>query len=585
MNQRMDSIKRVFALCKAQKSKLTMSVIFSIIGFLLSLVPFYIVYMVIKALIADILTLNQLTQYAVVALITIVLRVYMLAKSSEYSHIVAFNVLYKLRKDTSEKIMRLPLGYFSGVSAGVLKKTINEDIEKLELFIAHNIPEISGAIVTPVLTTIYMFFMDWRMGIAAVLMIPLMFLAMSLSFKGSDTLMVEYYESSKQMNASIVEYVVGMPVIKAFGRSMSSYKKLTEYIRKYAKFEYDWGVASTPYMTMVSMIAEIGVITIFPVGLYLSYRGILEPEMLLLFILLGIGYAAPLMKLMMFMGMFGQISKGEEAIHALLTEKELNASGREKISAYDISFENVTFSYDERVILDDLSINFEPGQITALIGPSGAGKTTIGRLIPRFWDVDMGSIKIGGKNIKSLDNQNLMENVSFVFQDVFLFNTSIMNNIRMGKPNASDEEVYAAAKQAQCHDFVSKLDDGYQTLVGEKAVKLSGGEKQRIALARAILKDAPIVIFDEATSAADPENEDKIQEALNKLIKDKTVIVIAHRLSSITEANKIVIIDSGKAVAQGNHKSLLEQSKIYQNMWFAHIGSEEWSIMGGEKVV
>ncbi len=585
MNQRMDSIYRVFELCKEQKSKLTISVIFSVIGFLLSLVPYYIAYLVIKELIADTLTVQQLTQYSGVALCVILLRVYMLAKSSKFSHIVAFNVLYKLRKETSEKIMKLPLGYFSNVSAGALKKTINEDIEKLELFIAHNIPEISGAIVTPVLTTVYMFFMDWRMGIAAVLMIPLMFLTMSFVFKGSDELMKDYYDSSQKMNSSIVEYVVGMPVIKAFGRGMSSYKQLTQYIRKYAKFEYDWGVASTPYMTIVSMIAEIGVITIFPIGLYLSYIGVLEPEMLLLFILLGIGYAAPLMKIMMFMGMFGQIAKGEEAIHALLTEKELDSTGTEKIEDYDIVFENVTFSYDDRVIIDDLNLNINPGEITALIGPSGAGKTTIGRLIPRFWDVNKGAIKIGGKNIKEIENSNLMENVSFVFQEVFLFNTTIMDNIRMGKPSASDVEVYQAAKQAQCHDFVSNLDEGYQTIVGQKAVKLSGGEKQRIALARAILKDAPIVIFDEATSAADPENEDKIQVALNKLIKGKTVIVIAHRLSSITDANKIVIIDRGKAVVQGTHQSLLEESTTYQKMWSAHIGADEWTITGGELVV
>lgn len=585
MNQRMDSVRRVFAMCKMQKSKLTVSVIFSIVGFLLSLVPFYVAYLVVKDLMIDQLSLNLLLTYTGVALLSIFLRVYMLAKSSEFSHIVAFNVLYQLRKDTSDKIMRLPLGYFSNISAGELKKLINEDIEKLELFIAHNIPEISGAIVTPVFTTIYMFVMDWRMGLAAIILIPLMFGAMALTFKDSNTLMADYYKASQKMNASIVEYVVGMPVIKAFGQSMSSYKQLTSYIRDYAKFEYDWGIASIPYMTIVAMIAEIGVVTIFPIGLLLTYNGVLNPEMLLLFLLLGIGYATPLMKLMMFMGMFGQISKGEEGIHQLLSEKELNNDGIQVIDKYDIALKDVTFSYDDRIIINNLSLKMNPGEITALIGPSGAGKTTIGRLIPRFWDVDEGGIYIGGKNIKDIENSNLMSNVSFVFQDVFLFNVSIMDNIRMGRPNASDEEVYKAAMQAQCFDFVSAFDEGFNTIVGPKSSKLSGGEKQRIALARAILKDAPIVIFDEATSAADPENEDRIQAALNKLIKGKTVIVIAHRLSSIVNANKIAIIDKGKVVAEGTHESLLESSNIYENMWNAHIGSEEWTISGGDKNV
>lgn len=586
MNRRMASIKRVLKLCKTQQSKMNISIIFSIIGFLLSLIPYYIVYLVLRCIMADTLTYDMLLTYVGFAFVSILCRVYMLATSSKFSHQVAFKVLYQLRIAAAEKIMKLPLGYFDNVGAGDLKKIMNEDIEKLELFIAHNIPEISGAIVTPIFTTIYMFLMDWRMGLAAILVIPLMFIAISLSFKGSDELMKDYYNASQKMNVSIIEYVAGMPVIKTFGRTMSSYKNLSKYIRDYAKFEYDWGRDSAPFMAIVSMISDVGVITIFPIGIFLSYKGMLSPEMLLLFMLLGIGYAVPLMKLMNFVGVFGPISMGEEAIYNLLNAKELiDYGGKEKIDDYDINFKDVVFSYDDRVILDGMNLEIKAGEITALIGPSGAGKTTIGRLIPRFWDVNQGQILIGGKNIKHIDSNNLMENVSFVFQDVFLFNTTIMDNIRIGKPNATDEEVYESAKQAQCHNFISDLDQGYETLVGQKAVKLSGGEKQRIALARAILKDAPIVIFDEATSAADPENEDKIQGALNKLIKGKTVIVIAHRLTSIIEANKIAIIDKGKVVAQGQHETLLETSQVYQKMWFAHIGSEAWTINGGENIV
>jgi len=585
MNQKMDSIKRVFSLCKIEIGKMYTSIVLSILGYIVSLVPFFVVYKVMTEMVNDTLTYESMLNYSLVAFSSIIAKVYFLAKSTELSHIVAYRVLHKLRLDVADKIVKLPLGYFNKTGAGELKKIMNEDIEKLEILIAHNIPEISGAVAAPLFTIVYIFFLDWRMGVGALLVVPLMFIGLKLMFSNVDSLMTAHYESSKKMNASILEYVNGMTVIKAFGRTMSSYENLTKSIRDFAKFSNKWSNDTVQYMSLVSVIAEVGVVTIFPFAMFLTYKGTIEPEMLLQILLLGFGYAMPLTKFMTFMGFFSQIAKGEEGIYQLLTEKELEVSSKKEIiDAYDICFKNVDFSYEDRKIIDDFSLKFNAGEITALIGPSGAGKTTIGRLIPRFWDVNSGAVEIGGKNIVDIDNENLMKNVSFVFQDVFLFNTSIKQNIKMGKIDATDEEIVEAAKLAQCHDFISKLELGYETPVGERAVKLSGGEKQRIALARAILKDAPIVIFDEATSAADPENEDKIQAALNKLIKGKTVIVIAHKLSTIVDADKIVIVDNGKAVDQGKHQDLLEKSAIYKNMWNAYNGIDEWILSGGENI-
>ncbi|MCL0043824.1 ATP-binding cassette domain-containing protein [Peptococcaceae bacterium] len=292
------------------------------------------------------------------------------------------------------------------------------------------------------------------------------------------------------------------------------------------------------------------------------------------------------MKLMMFMSMFAHIAKGEEEIHKLLSEKSLvEPKNPQNPAGYAIEFVNVDFAYEERQILNKVSFVAKQNEITALVGPSGAGKTTIARLIPRFWDVDAGEIKIGGVNIKNIPTAKLMEMISFVFQDVFLFNVSIKDNIKFGKDGASDEEIIAAAKAAQCHDFITQLPDGYDTVVGQRGTKLSGGEKQRIALARAILKDAPIIIFDEATSATDPENEDKIQAAVSKLIKDKTVIVIAHNLSTIVDVNQIILIENGRVVKCGKHLELLKESSSYKNMWETYVKFNELTLAGGEASV
>lgn len=582
MNEK-DSIKRLTKLCLTESNKMIVAIIFAMISFTISIIPYYMVYRVITELLIENPQINQIINYSIIAFVAIIIRITFFAIATTISHGAAFDILYKLRVQIAEKLLTLPLGYFSNKDIGAIKKTINEDVEKLELYIAHNVPEIIGAITLPIVTTIFLFFMDWRMTLATIAIIPLMMVFYGFTFKGVEVLMPKYNELLIKMNAAIIEYTNGMQVIKAFGLTASSYKKLSESCLEYGEFEADWGKATYKYFNVVSMLVNSGVIIILPVGMFFYLTGTLSMSLFILFLLVGLGYSQPLVKLITFMQIIAHMSKGEEEIHKLLNEKSLEEpQNPQNPIGHNIEFVKVDFAYEDKQILNEVSFVAKQNEITALVGPSGAGKTTIARLIPRFWDVHAGEIKIGGVNIKNMSTEKLMDMVSFVFQDVFLFNVSIKDNIRFGKDGANDEEVLSAAKAAQCHEFIIKLPNGYDTLVGQRGTKLSGGEKQRIALARAILKDAPIIIFDEATSATDPENEDKIQEAVSKLIKNKTVIVIAHNLSTIIDANRIILVENGKTEKYGKHSKLLEESNTYKNMWEKHVKSNELILVGGK---
>ncbi len=577
-----ESVKRLTKLCLTESNKMIVAIILAMLSFTISIVPYYMIYRVVSELTKANPQMEPIINYAVIAMVAIVIRITFFAAATTMSHRAAFAILYKLRIQMAEKLVTLPLGYFANKDLGATKKTINEDVENLEGYIAHNVPEIIGALTLPVVTTIFLFFMDWRMALATIAIIPLIFIFYGLTFKGSGKLTPKYTALLIKMNAAIIEYTNGMQVIKAFGLTASSYKKLSETCLEYGEFEADWAKITYKYFTVVETLVLSGVVIIFPAGMFFYINGTLSLEMFILFLLIGLGYSQPLMKLLMFMNMFGMLSKGEEEIHKLLSEKSLTEPKTPQNPAdYTIEFVNVNFAYEERQILNKVSFLAKQNEITALVGPSGAGKTTIARLIPRFWDVNAGEIKIGGVNIKNISSTKLMDMVSFVFQDVFLFNVSIKDNIRFGKDDASEEEIIAAAKAAQCHDFITKLPGGYKTVAGQRGTKLSGGEKQRIALARAILKDAPIIIFDEATSATDPENEDKIQVAVSKLIKDKTVIIIAHNLSTTIDANQIILIENGQIIKKGKHLDLLTESNTYNNMWEAHVKSNELTLAGG----
>ncbi|MCL0069328.1 ABC transporter ATP-binding protein/permease [Dehalococcoidia bacterium] len=582
MDEVSDSMKRLTKLCLTQSGKMIAAIVLLIISSTIFIVPYYMVYRIIAEITQGQPALNQIINYAVITLSAIVVSITFFALGTIMSHRAAFEILYKLRVRIAEKLLALPLGYFVNKDSGAIKKTINEDIEKLELFIAHNVPEIIGGLTLPIVTTIFVFFMDWRMALATLAIIPLIFIFYSIAWKGGDKLLPEYTRLLNKMNAAIIEYTHGMQVIKAFRLTASTYKNLSESCLGYAQFEVNWNKATYKYVSIIEILILSGVAIIFPAGMFFYITGTLPLEMFILFLLIGMGYSQPLMKLMLFVCQFSQLAEGEKEMHKLLTEKSLPEPKKPRSpNHYTIEFADVDFSYEERQILNKVSFIAKQNEITALVGPSGAGKTTIARLIPRFWDVDAGEITIGGINVKDIPTSELMGMISFVFQDVFLFNVSIRDNIRFGKDTATDDEIIEAAKAARCHDFIVKLPNGYDTIAGQRGTKLSGGEKQRISLARAILKDAPIIIFDEATSATDPENEDKIQEAVSKLIKDKTVIVIAHNLSTIAHANQVILIQNGQIIGSGKHPELLTASNTYKNMWETYVKSNELALAGG----
>lgn len=498
------------------------------------------------------------------------------------SHIAAFNILYELRMALARKLVRLPMGFFTRKTSGEIKKVMSEDVERIELFVAHHIPDITNAVVFPVLLLGYLFYSDWRLALVAlaVYVVALFFLGRTMSTGARKDGYQSYNNALAQMNGSIVEYVRGIQVVKVFNRSTNAFERLTRDINDYKdlalKITYDYAPNYIRFYTAISS----GLLFLIPVSIYLlmhaeSYSAYVPT--VLLFIILGGGMFFPMLKAMWIGGLVSQNEAGVAQIDAILDKDEIHEPTEAKYpSDSSIEFRGVSFGYEDSLVLRDVSFAAPVGSVTALVGPSGAGKTTVAMLTARFWDVTSGEILIGGVSIKDIAVEKLMNNIAFVFQDNTLFFDTIEENIRMGNNTATHEQVVEAAKAAQCHEFIEKLENGYSTLVGEGGTYLSGGEQQRIALARAILKDAPIVLLDEATAYADPENEGKILESFSHLIRNKTVLVIAHRLSTITDADQILLINEGTVEERGRHEELLAREGHYKRMWDSYTQSREW---------
>jgi ATP-binding cassette subfamily B protein len=544
----------------------------------MGLVPFILVYLIAISLFNPPINQAYIWKLVLASLVAIVLKWSLLGISGILSHTAAFNVLYNIRVKLAEKFGTLPLGYFNDHSSGALKKVMNEDVEYLEIFIAHGIPDIIGTIATLVLTTAYLFTVDWRMTLAALVGIPVAILAQILIFRDVQSLLKGYYEAMNRMNETIIEYVQGIAVIKAFTQTAESFDKYKNSVNDYQDYEERWALQTLFPWTLFIVSLNANILVILPVGAWLLLTGSLSIPTLILFLLLGLGICAPLFKFLQSAETTVRTQEGLKRFHEIMNEPPILESEK-AISPSDltIEFKDVYFSYQDKEVLHGISFVIPPNSVTALVGPSGSGKTTIARLIPRFWDVTKGEICIGGSNIKDLKTEVLMSKIAFIFQEVVLFNDTICENIRMGNPNASFEDVIAAAKFANCHEFIEALLDGYQTVIGEKGVKLSGGQKQRISIARAILKDAPIVILDEATAFVDPENEAQIQQAISTLVKQKTLLIIAHRLSTITEADQILVVNEGEIIGQGRHEDLVTTNELYRKMWDAHVTARGWS--------
>lgn len=502
------------------------------------------------------------------------------------SHIAAFNILYEIRMQLVQKMVRLPLGFFSRRASGELKKIMSDDVERIELFIAHHIPDIVTALLFPLILVSYMFAVDWRLAIVVLAVLAMAFYVMGRMYTGKKIREVSkrYVETLGRMNASIVEYIRGIQVVKTFTESTNAYRKLNDDIKEYRKSANEVNVQYQPTYVGFLTILSSALLFIIPVAVWLlvgsaSYATFVP--VLLMFLFFGVAVFFPVLKLLWIGSFLNQNNMGVQKIDDILYMDEIEEPDipRHPKDA-SVEFRNVSFAYDTTPILKAISFISHPGTITALVGPSGAGKSTVAMLAARFWDVQSGEILIGGVPVKEIPTSVLMDNVAFVFQDNMLFFDTIEENIRMGNKTATFEEVARAACAAQCHEFIESLPNGYQTLVGEGGIYLSGGEAQRIALARAILKDSPIILLDEATAFADPENEGKILAAFSHLIKGKTVLVIAHRLSTITNADRILYVDKGVIAEQGTHEQLLALKGEYARMWETYNRAKRWTIGG-----
>jgi len=469
---------------------------------------------------------------------------------------------------------------------------MDENIESIEGFIAHQLPDFVGALVAPVAMIFILLGVDWRFGIVTLLGIVLGFVVQFLGFNGeAKEKMHKFQKSQENMNGASVEYVRGMSVIKAFNQTANSFKRLSKSITDYTSFVLEYALGWQNCMPAFTTIINNIYLLLIPVGIFIGmnttdYRS--YSLTFIFYLVLVPAISGVLNKIMYISESFTQIDGNIERMDEILNIPVLPESGaKTELSSYNINFEHVTFSYEEDktvMALEDVSFMAKQGEITAIVGPSGGGKSTIANLISRFWDVSGGSIKIGDTDIRNIPLDDFMKKVSFVFQDTFLFKQSIFDNIKIGNPAATAQQIIEAAKAAQCHDFISKLPDGYKTVVGTKGIHLSGGERQRIAIARAIIKDAPVIVLDEATAFSDPENEYLIQKAFEKLVRNKTVVIIAHRLSTIRNANQILVMEKGRLVEQGTHDGLVQRSGRYAQMWNSYTESINWKI-GTRKAV
>jgi ATP-binding cassette subfamily B protein IrtA len=578
------TFKILWFLIKQQKLKISLSALLSVLSAGLTLVPLIIVCHIATVLMEPPpYDQGHIYLMAGLAILAVAIRFLCTGASAMFSHIAAYDLLYAIRVRILNHLGHLPLGYFQEQNSGTLKKIMGEDVERMELFLAHHIPDLTSSIVLPVITLIYLFTQDLGLALAALAPLFLAILVQSYSYRGYQPRLEQWQNALARMNASIIEYVQNIRVIKAFNQTVGSYARFKSSLDDFYGVIHSWANVGIRGYTLFQLLISAGLYFIFPVGIWLFLGGNVEIPTLVLFLLLGVGFMAPLNKLVRFAGEISLMGSGVNRIVEVLDEKPLTEPSSAQIpQEYSVEFQDVTFAYGDNEVLHNISFTAEQGKITALVGPSGAGKTTVAQLIPRFWDVPSGRILIGGVDIKNIPTHEVMKQASFVFQDVFLFNDTVTENIRMSSSRGvTDEEVMAAARAAQAHAFISGLPQGYQTQLGERGARLSGGEKQRIAIARAILRDTPIVIMDEATAFADPQNEARIQTALSELMRRKTVIIIAHRLSTITEVDKIVVLDKGRVVGEGRHEELLKKQPLYRAMWQAHTAASEWDLGTG----
>ena len=582
----MSVFKRLTPYMQSRKILFPFALLFSALSAIAGMIPFIYVWFIVRELFTATgnISYDTVKHYAIIAVIFSAASVLLYFAALVCSHLVAFRVEGNIRRFTIKKLLMLPLGFFDRNPSGRIRKILDDNATVTHTFIAHELPDLSGTLIIPIAALVLLFVFDWRLGIASIVPIAYAIVTLGTKMNKSKDFMQKYMKSLEDMNTEAVEYVRGIPVVKVFQQTIYSFKNFYNTIEDYHKmvvaYSSSWKFIMCSYTTLINGVALLLVPTAI---LIITNSGNIAATIidLMLYILVTPVFSQNIMRSMYLSQALNNASIAINSIESLTNYPNLaEPTNPQQIKNFDIEFKNVDFTYPgtENQVLKGISFSIKEGQTVALVGASGGGKSTIAKLVPRFFDVTGGEILIGGAPIKEIPKEVLMKKTSFVFQNTRLFKKSILENVRYGTPEASIESVNKALDLAQCREIIDRLPEGINTVIGTKGTYLSGGEQQRIVLARAILKNAPIVVLDEATAFADPENEHLIQKALQTLSKGKTVLMIAHRLTSIVNADQILVVQGGEIVERGTHKELVEKGGIFAKMWKDYQQSVTWTI-------
>lgn len=586
-------LKKVFEYAGPHKKDLYSATFIVLLSVLMGVLPFVLAYQVISPLVmGNAIDTGYVSIWVIGVLICLVLQAVLYGWGLDVSHKAAYNTLLRLRTSLQKRFEQLPLGFIQDKGTGTIKKLFVDDVDSLEVLLAHSLPEGIANLMIPLAVYIAMFFIDWKLALLSLASIPISFAAMMIMYSVGMKKMGPYYMAGQKMNNTIIEYINGMEVVKVFNKDAESYERFRKDISDYRDYTLEWYKAAWPWMAIYSSLLPCTIILTLPLGAWFVLCGFSTLPDLILVLCLSLSIGIPLLKSLSFLPTMPQLNYKLAALEQVLETAPLQQTDAAFHGKnYDICFDHITFGYEKSQlgpdgqpmvtmdeVIHDISFTAKAGQKTALVGESGSGKSTLAKLLIHYYDPQQGSISIGGQKITEMSLEALNSQVSYVAQDQYLFNTSLLENIRMGRPDATDEEVLEAAKKAQCLEFLEKLPQGIHSMAGDAGKMLSGGQRQRISLARAILKNAPIIVLDEATAYADPENEEKMEAAIEELVKGKTLFVIAHKLPAIMNADQICVIEHGKLAATGTHAELLATCEEYKKLWKASQDSAEWKV-------
>lgn len=585
--------KKVFEYAGPHKKDLYGATFIVLLSVLMGVLPFVLAYQVISPLVmGESVDSGYVSMRVAGVLVCLVLQAILYGWGLDVSHKAAYNTLLRLRTSLQKRFEQLPLGFIQDKGTGTIKKLFVDDVDSLEVLLAHSLPEGIANLMIPLAIYVAMFFIDWKLALLSLASIPVSFAAMMIMYSVGMKKMGPYYMAGQKMNNTIIEYINGMEVVKVFNKDAESYERFRKDVSDYRDYTLEWYKAAWPWMAIYSSLLPCTIILTLPVGAWFVLRGFSSLPDLILILCLSLSIGIPLLKSLGFLPTMPQLNYKIAALEQVLETAPLRQTEAAfHGNSHDICFDHVTFGYEKTQpgpdgkpvvtmdeVIHDVSFTARAGQKTALVGESGSGKSTLAKLLIHYYDPQQGSISIGGQKITEMSLEALNSQISYVAQDQYLFNTSLLENIRMGRPDATDEEVLEAAKRAQCTEFFEKLPQGIRSMAGDAGKMLSGGQRQRISLARAILKNAPIIVLDEATAYADPENEEKMEAAIAELVKGKTLFVIAHKLPAIMNADQICVIEHGKLAATGTHTELLASSEEYKKLWKAAQDSAEWKV-------